>query len=109
MIDDKRLRESFWLLGRILPIDEQHKAAIEAMFGSNGTELISGIMQMIAELCRQKKEDAEMYFEFIKELIDYSTGKTDTLPEVEYDDTKLKQLMAIQLGYYKEQKEKSKK
>lgn len=109
MIDDRRLREMFWLFGRVLPIDESHSAAITAMFGSDGKELIAGVMQMIAEWCRANPEVAEGYFDFIKEAIDYAEKKTDEMPQVDGEGDRLKQLMTIQLGYWTQDKKELKK
>ncbi len=89
----------------ILPIHNiENKKTINVAIGADIAELIPDIMQVLAQYCMKDLEAFDGYLEFIQESIDYMRGETDKLPDVDYSPEKVKELMSIQLGKYRDYK-----
>ena len=110
-LDTERIREMFWMLGIILPIEgTQNKAAIESMLGHNLSEVLPDLMQGIAQLCMAYPDQFDGYLKFFQEAIAYMRKERDEKPTIDYSQSRynkfeLERFMAIQLGKYREFKE----
>ena len=95
-----RVDEFFWLLGNVFPMPEspEKKAKFEALTG--GVKLETAIPQMlkiVSQLLLDNEEQAELWFRFFREGIDYMNEESNQLPEVGYPREEIERLMRIQL------------
>lgn len=107
MLDSNRIREMFWLFGLVLPIDSiQNKEAIKVTFGHALEEFLPDLMIVLAQYCQRNPEKFEMYLDFINDAVSYMKSETNKHPEVEMPRDEYEKFMMIQLGRYKEFKQK---
>ncbi len=89
MLDDKRVREMWWLFARILPIDE--KAG--ELFGVKFAQLLPETCTTLGNECAKNLETFDMYLDFIVQSINYMRKETDDQPNIDYNQEEIQKQM----------------
>ncbi len=94
MLDDKRVKEMWWLFARILPIDE--KAG--ELFGVKFAQVLPETCVTLAHECGRNLETFDMYLIFIEQAIKYMRKETDEQPNIDYNQDELTKQMRESLA-----------
>ena len=99
-MNNNRIDEFFWLFGTVFPFpnDSTKKERFEMLTGGVKLETaIPEVLKIISRLIQDNKEDAEMWFRFFRQGIDYMMENSNDLPETTIPQDEINRLMRIQL------------
>jgi len=99
-MNKNRIDEFFWLFGTVFPFPQSQEKRQKFEVLTGGIKLETAIPQMlkiISQLIQDNQNDAEMWFRFFKEGIDYMNETSYNLPEVSIPQEEISRLMRIQL------------
>lgn len=85
VVNEKRLRECFWMLGLVLPISKEKCQTLSDVLGTDVSKLMPDLLLTIANLCLTDKEALEGFIDFFEESFDYIQEFTNTPPTVDLD------------------------
>jgi len=98
-LNHNRIDEFFWLFGIVFPIpqDIKKKAKFDALVNGKMETIIPQFIHILSQLIKDNEKDAEMWFRFLSEGVDYMTEKSNQLPETSIPQEEINRLMEIQL------------
>ncbi len=94
MLDNKRVREMWWLFARILPIDE--KAG--ELFGVKFAKILPETCVTIGNESANNLETFDMYLIFIEQAIKYMRKETNEQPQIDYNQDEISKQMRESLA-----------
>ena len=99
MMNHNRIDEFFWLFGIVFPIpeDPKRKEKFDLLVGGKIENIIPQFIHILSQLIKDNEKDAEMWFRFLSEGVDYMTEKTNELPDTSIPQEEITKLMRIQL------------